>query len=91
MSDLLEPRLRESALTVLLRHGILEEELRLEPNEPGDPASCRIQGHRVNIHVDDGSAAFKVRAGRWSGARKDFPSVGAFVAAFEQALHDALK
>lgn len=88
-SERLEPRLRDSALILLRRHGIAEDELRLESSEPGQPPSCAIRGHRVRIQVDDRSAAFKVRAGHWSGARVDFPSAGAFIAAFEEALHDA--
>lgn len=84
------PRLRESALVLLRRHHIGEDDVRLEANEPGDPPSCLIRGHRVNVHVDDGSAAFRVKAGRWSGRRADFPTTGAFVAAFEEALNDAL-
>ena len=85
----LEPRLRDSALIMLRRHGITESELLVEGNEPGQPTSCSIRGHRVRIELNDGSAAFKVRAGRWSGASADFPSAGAFIAAFEEALHDA--
>jgi hypothetical protein len=85
----LEPKLRDSALIVLRQHGIAEDDLQLEMNEPGDPPSCLIRGHRVRIEVNDGSAAFKVHAGRWSGARVDFPSTGAFIAAFEEALNDA--
>lgn len=90
MSDRLTPKLKDSALVVLRRHGVAEDELQIEGSEPGHPASCLIKGHRVRIHVDDGSAAFSVRAGRWSAARKDYPTVGAFVADFEQALNDAL-
>lgn len=85
----LEPRLRESALIVLREHGMGEGDLQVEGNEPGQPASCTIRGHRVRIQLDDLSAAFKVRAGRWSGARVDFPTTGAFIAAFEEALKDA--
>jgi len=44
----------------------------------------------VRIYVDDGSAEFNVRAGRWRGARGDYPTAGAFLAAFEEALHSAL-
>ena len=88
---MLNARLRESALVVLREHGIGEDDLQLEANEPGDPPSCLIKGHRVRIEVNDGSAAFKVRAGRWSGATADFPTVGAFMAAFEEALKDAFK
>jgi hypothetical protein len=85
----LEPKLRESALIILRQHGIAGDDLQFEPNEPGEPASCLIRGHRVRIEVNDGSAAFKVHAGRWSGARVDFPTTGAFIAAFEEALSDA--
>ncbi len=86
----LESKLRDSALMVLRRHGIAEDEVQLEANEPGKPPSCLIRGHRVRIHVDDISAAFHVRAGRWSGANADFPTTGSFLAAFEEALNDAL-
>lgn len=86
----LEPRLRESALIILRRHGIGEDDLRLEPNEPHEPASCLIRGHRVRVEVNDDSVAFRAKAGRWSGRRADFPTAGAFVAAFEEALNDAL-
>lgn len=86
----LEPRLRETALIVLRRHHIGQDDLQLEENEPHEPPSCLIRGHRVNVHVDDGSAAFRVRSGRWSGRRADFPTAGAFLAAFEEALHRAL-
>ncbi len=86
----LEPRLRETALVILRRHHIGEGDLQLEVNEPHQPPSCLIRGHRVRVEVDDGSAAFRVMAGRWSGRRADFPTVGAFVAAFEEALHGAL-
>jgi hypothetical protein len=89
-TERLEPKLRESALMVLRRHGIGEDDVRLEENEPGNPASCLIRGHRVRVHLDDRSAAFQVRAGRWSGARVDFPTAGSFIAAFEEALQDAL-
>ena len=88
-SELLEPRLRESALIMLRRHGFSEGDLQLEANEPGQPSSCLIRGHRVRIQLDDLSAAFKVRAGRWSGARVDFPTAGAYIAAFEEALSGA--
>jgi hypothetical protein len=86
----LEPRLRETALIVLRRHGVGEDDLQLEPNEPHQPPSCLIRGHRVRVEVDDGSVAFRVLSGRWSGRRADFPTAGAFVAAFEEALHAAL-
>lgn len=86
----LEPRLRETALIVLRRHDIGEDDLQLEANEPHEAPSCLIRGHRVRVQVDDGSVAFRVRSGRWSGRRADFPTAGAFVAAFEEALHGAL-
>ena len=89
-SERLESKLKDSALMVLRRFGIAEDELQLEDNEPGKPPSCLIRGHRVRIHVDEKSAAFTVRTGRWSGARVDFPTAGAFIAAFETALIDAL-
>jgi hypothetical protein len=87
----LEPRLRETALIVLRRHHIGEDDLRFETNEPHEPPSCLITGHRVRVQVDDGSVAFRVRSGRWSGRRVDYPTVGAFVAAFEEALNGALE
>lgn len=87
---MLNVRLRESALIVLREHGIADDDLQLEGNEPGEAPSCLIRGHRVRIEVNDGSAAFKVHAGRWSGATVDFPTVGAFLAAFETALHESL-
>lgn len=89
-TERLEPKLRDAALMVLRSHGVAEDELQVEGNEPGKPASCLIRGHRVRIHVDDRSATFHVRSGRWSGARPDFVSTGAFIAAFEEALGDAL-
>lgn len=89
-SQRLELKLKDSALMVLRRHGIGEDELQLEDNEPGKPPSCLIRGHRVRVQVDERSAALKVHSGRWSGACADFPTVGAFVAAFEEALHGAL-
>lgn len=91
MTEALEPRLRESALIVLRRHHIGEDDVRLEKNEPHEPPSCEIRGHRVNVHVDDSSAAFRVHAGRWSGRRADYPTAGAFIAAFEEALEAALR
>lgn len=86
----LEPRLRETALIILRRHGIGEDDLSLEVNEPHAPPSCLIRGHRVRVEVDDGSATFRALAGRWSGRRVDYPTAGAFIAAFEEALHGAL-
>lgn len=85
----LSPRLRESALMVLRRSGVGEDELTLEtPKE--DPRACLIKGHRIRIHVDDARADFQARGGRWAGARRDYPSTGAFVADFEDQLHRAL-
>jgi hypothetical protein len=86
----LEPRLRETALIVLRRHHIGEDDLQFEANEPHEPSSCLIRGHRVRVHVDDESADFRVHAGQWSGRRGDYPTAGSFVAAFEEALHGAL-
>lgn len=86
----LEPRLRETALVVLRRHRYGEDDLQLEANEPRQPPSCLIRGHRVRVHVDESSAAFTVRSGKWSGRRDDYPTTGAFLAAFEDALHGAL-
>jgi hypothetical protein len=86
----LEPRLRETALIILRRHHIGEDDLKLEKNEPHAPPSCLISGHRVRVEVDDGSVAFRVMSGRWSGRRADYPTAGAFLAAFEDALHGAL-
>lgn len=88
--DSLEPRLRETALIMLRRHGIGEDDLQLEENEPHEPPSCLIRGHRVRVEVDADSATFRVMSGRWSGRRLDYPTAGAFVAAFEEALHGAL-
>jgi hypothetical protein len=86
----LEPRLREAALIVLRRHQIGEDDLQLEANEPHAPPSCLIRGHRVRVRVDGESAEFRVRSGQWSGRRADYPTAGAFVAAFEEALHGSL-
>jgi len=86
----LEPRLRETALIVLRRHHIGEDDLQVSKNEPHEPASCLIRGHRVRVEVDDGSVAFRVMSGRWSGRRADYPTAGAFVAAFEEELNGAL-
>ena len=89
-AEALEPRLRETALIVLRRHGIGDDDLQFEPNEPHEPPFCLIRGHRVRVEVNDDSVAFRVLAGKWSGRRRDFPTAGAFVAAFEEALHGAL-
>jgi len=86
----LEPRLCETALIVLRRHHIGEDDLRLSKNEPHEPPSCLISGHRVRVEIDDGSVAFRVMSGRWSGRRADYPTAGAFVAAFEEELNGAL-
>ncbi|MDX6770342.1 MAG: hypothetical protein SF051_12480 [Elusimicrobiota bacterium] len=87
----LEPRLRETALVILRRHHFGEGDLQLEANEPRQPPSCLIRGHRVRVELDDGSVSFRVMAGRWSGRRADYPTAGAFVAAFEEALDAALR
>ncbi|MBI4346683.1 MAG: hypothetical protein HY553_07490 [Elusimicrobia bacterium] len=89
-TERLEPRLRASALLVLRDHHVSADELSLELAKPGRAASSVISGHRIRIHLDDASATLVVRAGRWSGRRADFPSAGAFVAAFEAALSGAL-
>ena len=89
-TERLESRLRETALIILRRHHIGEDDLRFEENEPHEPPSCLIRGHRVHVHVDDGSAAFRVLSGRWSGRRADYPTAGAFIADFEEALNVAL-
>ena len=86
----LEPRLRESALIVLRRHHIGADDLQLEENEPHEPTFCLIRGHRVRVEVNEDSVAFRVMAGRWSGRRADYPTTGAFLAAFEEALNGAL-
>lgn len=86
----LESRLRETALILLRRHHIGESDLQFEANEPHEAPSCLIRGHRVRVEVNDDSAAFRVMSGRWSGRRADYPTAGAFVAAFEEALHGAL-
>jgi len=86
----LEPRLRETALIVLRRHDIGEGDLQVDANEPHDPPSCLIRGHRVRVEINDESVAFRVLAGRWSGRRADYPTTGAFVAAFEEELDGAL-
>jgi hypothetical protein len=90
IGERLEPRLRETALIVLRRHSIGEDDVSLQENERHEPTSCLILGHRVRVQLDDDSATFRVRSGRWSGRRVDYPTAGAFVAAFEEALHGAL-
>lgn len=75
---------------MLRRHAIGEADLILEMNEPHEPPFCLIRGHRVRVEVNDDSAAFRVMAGRWSGRRADYPTAGAFIAAFEEALLAAL-
>lgn len=89
-NERLEPRLREAALILLRRHHIGEDDLQFEKNEPHEPPFCVIRGHRVRVEVNDDSVAFRVMAGRWSGRRADYPTAGAFVAAFEEALNGAL-
>lgn len=89
-SERLEARLRESALIILRRYDIGESDLQLEVSEPHEPPACLIRGHRVRVEVNGDSAAFRVMAGRWSGRRADYPTAGAFVAAFEEALQSAL-
>ena len=86
----LEPRLRETALILLRRHHIGDDDVQLVMNEPHEPSSCVIRGHRVRVEVDGSSVAFRVMSGRWSGRRVDYPTAGAFVAAFEEALQGAL-
>lgn len=89
-SERLEPRLREAALIILRRYDIGESDLQLEANEPHEPPSCLIRGHRVRLEINDESVSFRVLAGRWSGRRADFPTAGAFIAAFEEELNSAL-
>lgn len=89
-SERLKSRLRASALTVLLRHGVQEDELRVDESAPEAPAHCELSAHRIRIHLTDRSASFQARGGRWSGERKDYPSDGALVATFEEELHRAL-
>lgn len=86
----LEARLRELALIILRRHGFGESDLQLEPNEPHEAPFCLIKGHRVRVEVNDDSASFRVLAGRWSGRRENYPTAGAFLADFEEALNAAL-
>ena len=86
----LEPRLRETALIILRRHHIAEDDLQFEVNEPHQPPFCLIRGHRVRVEVNDDSVAFRAHSGKWSGRRKDYPTAGAFVAAFEEELNNAL-
>ena len=86
----LEPRLRETALIVLRRYHIGDDDVQFEENEPHQPTLTLIKGHRVRVEVNDDSVSFRVMAGRWSGRRSDYPTPGAFVAAFEEALNGAL-
>lgn len=84
------PKLRDSALLILRRYGTSDEELLVEESEPGKPPYCELRGHRVKVHVDDFSATFLVKGGRWAGSRQDYPSAGAFVADFEENLAKAM-
>lgn len=86
----LQPRLREAALMILLRHGTGEDELRVESSEPGKPPYLELNAYRIKIHLNPTSATFLVKGGRWSGDRKDYPSAGAFIAEFEEKLNRAL-
>ncbi|MBI3549235.1 MAG: hypothetical protein HY078_09365 [Elusimicrobia bacterium] len=83
-------RLRESALVVLRRHHFGDDDVKIEANEPGKPPSCLITGHRVRVQLDERSATFRAKSGRWSGDLADFPTMGAFLAAFEESLESAL-
>ena len=89
-TDQLLAKLKESALMVLRRHGVGEDEVQIEKNSPKELPSWLIKGHRVRIHVDEASATFAVRAGRWRGACADYPTAGAFIADFEDQLNRAL-
>lgn len=84
------PRLRESALIVLRRHAIGDDDLQFEENEPHQPPFLLIKGHRVRVELTDDSVSFRVLAGRWSGRRANYPTTGAFIADFEEALNGAL-
>ncbi len=87
----LEPKLLDAALAVLRRHGVAEDELAVEtPDKPNVPHFTQMRAHRIRVHVDAHTATFEVRGSRWSGARPDYPSAGAFVAALESELHRAL-
>jgi hypothetical protein len=90
VKESLEPRLRASAFVVLRRHGTSDDDLRLDLNEPGKPTLCEILGHRIKISLNDTSAAFLVRGGRWSGRVQDYPSAGSFIADFEAMLERAM-
>lgn len=83
-------KLEDSALVMLRRHGISEEEVQVEREEPGHAPYALIRGHRVRIDIYPLSVSFSVRSGRWAGAREEFVSAGAFLAAFEEALDAAL-
>lgn len=83
-------RLRESALIMLRRHAIGDDDLQFEENEPHQPPFLLIKGHRVRVELTDDSVSFRVMAGRWSGRRANYPTTGAFIADFEEALNAAL-
>jgi len=89
-AERLESRLRETALIILRRHRIGDDDVRIAMNEPHEAPSSLISGHRVRVELNDESVAFRVHAGRWSGRRADYPTAGSFVAAFEEALEGAL-
>ena len=89
MAEKLAPRLRSSALTVLRRHQVSDENLVIEVPKENSQA-CEIRGHRIRIHLDDQRADFSVRSGRWGAASSDYPSVGAFLSEFEAALDRAI-
>ena len=90
MSEPLEAKLRESALTVLRRYGVSEEELQADASKPGAPPYYEWRGHRIKVHVDASSATFLVKGGRWTARREDFPSAGSFLAEFETQLARAI-
>lgn len=50
----------------------------------------RMARENFGMTLRVGSVAFRVLSGRWSGRRVDYPTAGAFVAAFEEALQGAL-
>ena len=90
MSESLEPKLREAALTVLRRYGTSDEDLQVEEAEEGKPSYTEYRGHRIKITVNATSAQFLVKGGRWSGDRADYPSAGSFIADFEAMLSKAM-